>query len=170
MRITGGEFKGRRLFAPRGLDIRPTSDRVKEAVFNILGPLQDKPNVLDLFAGTGALGLEALSRGAEQAVFVDRSLKALAAIRKNIEMLDLQGRTRVVRANLPGLPKGLKELGPFDLIFLDPPYGRGLAGRSLALAAGMNLTAPGATALVEHAPSEELESAGPGWRLVRSRA
>lgn len=137
MRIVGGKFGGRRLAGPksntnRGL-IRPTSDRNRESLFNILAARMDVTGkrVIDLFAGTGALGLEALSRGASYALFVDNSTEGRALLRTNIEQLGLQGCTRIFRrdATRPG-PCG--NMPPFDLAFLDPPYAKGLGERALA--------------------------------------
>jgi 16S rRNA (guanine966-N2)-methyltransferase len=138
MRIVGGEFKGRALVAPAGRTTRPTSDRAREAIFNILAhadwsPGLDGRRVLDLFAGAGAFGFEALSRGAAFALFVETDEAARGAIRRNIETLSVFGRTRVHRRDATDLgvrPAGLS--APFDLVFLDPPYGRGLGERALA--------------------------------------
>lgn len=138
MRIVGGTFKGRALAAPSGRDTRPTSDRAREAVFNILEHATWSPGlagqrVLDLFAGAGGLGLEAMSRGASFALFVETEAAARGAIRDNIEALGLFGTTRIHRRDATDLgvkPAGLGE--PFDLVFLDPPYGRGLGERALA--------------------------------------
>ncbi len=138
MRIVGGEFKGRALDAPAGRDTRPTSDRTREGVFNILAHAPWSPGlegrrVLDLFAGSGALGLEAMSRGAAFALFVETEAAARGVIRDNIEALGLYGSTRIHRRDATDL--GLKPAGlgaPFDLVFLDPPYGKGLGQRALA--------------------------------------
>ncbi len=138
MRIVGGQFRGRALSAPAGRDTRPTTDRTREAVFNILehapwSPGLEGRRVLDLFAGSGALGLEAVSRGAAFALFVETDAAARGAIRDNIEALALFGTTRIHRRDATDLgvkPAGLGE--PFDLIFLDPPYHKGLGERALA--------------------------------------
>jgi 16S rRNA (guanine(966)-N(2))-methyltransferase RsmD len=120
MRITGGALGGRRLVAPRGERTRPTSDRVREALFAILGPL-DGADVLDLFAGSGALGLEALSRGATEATFVDAAPAAVHAVRRNLEALDLRGEVR--RADARAFLRNAQSRGrSYDLILLDPPY------------------------------------------------
>ncbi len=126
MRIVAGEFKGRQIVAPTGRDTRPTTDRVRESLFNKLehndGGLSGK-RVLDLFAGSGALGLEALSRGASFALFVDTDAKARGAIRENIEALSLTGRTRLFRRDAYDLgPKPANVGDAFDLVFMDPPY------------------------------------------------
>jgi len=117
LRIVAGEFKGRRLQAPRGARTRPTADRVREALFSMLGDV-DGERVLDLFAGSGALGIEALSRGAAEAVFVERDARAAAAIRRNLESLGVEA--RVARQDVLGFLG--REQGPFDLVFCDPPY------------------------------------------------
>jgi 16S rRNA (guanine966-N2)-methyltransferase len=118
MRIVAGSFKGRRLRAPAGARTRPTADRVREALFSILGPL-DGERVLDLFAGSGALGIEALSRGAAEAVFVDSDPRAVAAIRRNLEAIGVESAVR--RRDALAYLRGADD-GAFDLVFLDPPY------------------------------------------------
>jgi 16S rRNA (guanine966-N2)-methyltransferase len=137
MRIVGGEFRGRPLVAPASRDIRPSSDRLREALFDILlhryGDHLDGARVLDLFAGTGALGLEALSRGAAYALFVEDDATARGLIRRNIEALGLTGRTRIFRRDATQLGMA-GTVPPFDLAFVDPPYGRGLGEKALAAA------------------------------------
>jgi 16S rRNA (guanine966-N2)-methyltransferase len=118
LRVVAGHLRGRRLTAPPGRGTRPTSDRVREAVFSILGPLGGA-RVLDLFAGSGALGIEALSRGARHATFVDRDARAIAAIRRNLAALELDSATVDRRDALTFLKAAT---GPWDLVFLDPPY------------------------------------------------
>jgi 16S rRNA (guanine966-N2)-methyltransferase len=138
VRIVGGQFKGRAIAAPSGRDTRPTGDRAREAVFNVLAHATwssgfAEKRVLDLFAGSGALGLEAMSRGAAFALFVETDAAARGAIRDNIEALALFGATRIHRRDATDL--GLKPAGlgaPFDLVFLDPPYHKGLGEKALA--------------------------------------
>lgn len=135
MRIVGGALRGRKLLAPEGSAIRPTSDRVREAVFNILlHGIEDfeieGARVIDLFAGTGALGLEALSRGASFCLFVDDGVEARGLIRDNADALGLTGQTRLFRRDAAKL--GVSSAGRFALAFLDPPYGKGLAELALA--------------------------------------
>lgn len=120
MRIIAGERKGHLLFVPKGLLVRPTADRVKEALFSILGPPQKHAKVLDLFAGTGALGLEALSRGAEEAIFVEQHPSALFALEKNIIKLKYQKQSKILKKSAFHILSQLT--GPFDWIFIDPPY------------------------------------------------
>jgi len=160
MRIVAGRYRGANIWAPKEDDIRPTSDRVREAIFNILAhgmadfSLEDA-RVLDLFAGTGALGLEALSRGARYCLFIDHSAGARALIRRNIESLDLTGATKVWRRDATGLGT-LRGRAPFDCVFLDPPYGLGLAEKALAEARDGNWLSPGAMVVVEESESSEI--------------
>jgi 16S rRNA (guanine966-N2)-methyltransferase len=137
MRIVGGRYKGRAIAAPEGRDTRPTSDRAREAMFNILAHAAWSPGVegrrvLDLFAGSGALGFEAMSRGAAFALFVETEAAARGAIRDNVEAFGLFGNTRIHRRDATDLgvkPAGLGD--PFDLVFMDPPYAKGLGETAL---------------------------------------
>lgn len=133
MRIISGKSRGRKLHTPKELRgkaslIRPTSDRARESLFNIIGRRILGAKVLDLFAGTGALGLEALSRGAEQVFFVDHSPYACALIAENCRLCNEEGASHVLRRDLRKSPVFLKKIagdGAFDFIFMDPPYGQG---------------------------------------------
>src|SRR6185312_9886133 len=116
MRIIAGSHRGQTIHAPRGLDTRPTSDRVRESVFNIVGPL-DGASVLDLYAGSGAMGLEALSRGAGRATFVERDPDAVRAIERNLDKLKL--RATVLRQD--ALAALAAETRKYDLVLVDPP-------------------------------------------------
>ncbi len=128
LRIVGGNLRGRRIRVP-GRGVRPTSDRTREAVFDVLGPkLVDGASVLDLYAGTGALGIEALSRGARRAVFVEGSRPVAHALRENLDALGLADRAEVLEVDLSRIELPRDVVGPFDLVFLDPPYA-GDAGR-----------------------------------------
>lgn len=120
MRVTGGTGRGRRLQMPRGEGVRPTSDKVKQALFNILQDRIEDAAFLDLFAGTGGIGIEALSRGADRVVFVDSSRRSLDAIKKNIEQSGFSSRSQVIAADATSFLKKSSE--SFDIIFLDPPY------------------------------------------------
>jgi 16S rRNA (guanine966-N2)-methyltransferase len=120
VRIIAGTRRGHTIFAPRGQDTRPTSDRVRESVFNILGPV-DGAAVLDLFAGSGALGLEALSRGAARAVFVELDREAARAIERNLEKLRLAG-TVLCRDAVTALAAEASAGRKYDLVLVDPPY------------------------------------------------
>ena len=123
MRIIAGTHRGRRLVAPKGEHTRPTGDRVREALFNLVGPVEDAA-VLDLYAGSGALGLEALSRGARSCVFVEVDGAACKAIRINLETLELTGALVVQRDALVALREETTAGRRHDLVLLDPPYDR----------------------------------------------
>jgi 16S rRNA (guanine966-N2)-methyltransferase len=154
MRIVGGRLRGRVLAAPRSQAIRPTADRLREALFNILLHAYGDPvtgaRVLDLFAGTGALGLEAMSRGAAFTLFVDDGAEARALLRENVATLGLGGSTRIFRRNATKLGEA-HPIEPFSLIFLDPPYDRGLAEKTLLSAQTGGWLAPDALIVVEEA-------------------
>ena len=152
MRIVGGRLRGRPLAAPRSDAIRPTSDRLREAIFNVLahgyGNAVSGARVLDLFAGTGAMGLEALSRGAAFAVFVDHSPEARGLIRENVDALGLGGEARLFRRDATRLGAA-GPIAPFGIVLCDPPYGRGLAGPALASCAAGGWIGPDALVIVE---------------------
>lgn len=171
MRIIGGTFKGRVLKTPASAAIRPTSDRLRESLFNILahgyGESLANTKVIDLFAGTGALGLEALSRGARKALFVDDGSEARALIRANVEALGLGGRTRIFRRDarkLGDAPAG----EAFDLAFLDPPYGKGMAEPALAALRDGGWLAPHALAVIEEAAEAQIAMPA-GYELIEKR-
>jgi 16S rRNA (guanine966-N2)-methyltransferase len=155
MRITGGRFRSRVLDAPAGKATRPTSDRVREGLFGILaaaGVIEGR-RVLDLYAGTGALGLEALSRGAAQVTFVESRREALAVLRANVDALGVRGSSHVVASSVTTAAARLAPLGPFHLVFADPPWAlvdTGEATRALAALVAAGLLAEGAWVVVEH--------------------
>jgi len=151
VRIVAGSRKGHRIDAPKGVVTRPTGDRVREALFSILGPPPDGAVVLDLFAGAGTLGIEALSRGAERAVFADRARAAARVLRRNLDELGLAGRAEVHVGDATRFAQRLAGEGrSFSWIFLDPPYAAGLADAALAAIAAGRLLAPEGTLVVEH--------------------
>jgi 16S rRNA (guanine966-N2)-methyltransferase len=154
MRVVGGRLRSRPLAGPKSNAVRPTSDRAREALFNILTHAYGDPvtgaRVLDLFAGTGALGIEAISRGAAYALFVDESVEARALLRDNVESLGLGGVTRIFRRDASKLGPA-HPLEPFDLVFLDPPYGKGLAEKALVSAREGGWLKPQALVVVEEA-------------------
>ncbi|MDE1172988.1 MAG: 16S rRNA (guanine(966)-N(2))-methyltransferase RsmD [Parvibaculaceae bacterium] len=167
MRIVGGVHKGRALATPRDNRVRPTSDRTREAIFNVLAhaglagdggdPFElEGARVLDMFAGTGALGLEALSRGAAFALFVEEHVESRGLIRDNIEAMGLTGTAKIYRRDATRMGERPASAGsPFNLLFADPPYGKGLAERALASARDGGWLAPGALCLVEEAASSD---------------
>ena len=163
MRVIGGRFKGTRLAAPGAqgggkAHLRPTSDRLRESIFNLLAhgdyPDIEGLRVLDLFAGTGALGFEALSRGASWTVFIDDGPAARGLIRQNIETLDVIGQTKLWRRDATRL--GPCRGAPFDLTFADPPYGTDLGGRAMASAIEGGWLVPGATVVLEQGVSDQV--------------
>ncbi|MEM6461128.1 MAG: 16S rRNA (guanine(966)-N(2))-methyltransferase RsmD [Pseudomonadota bacterium] len=152
MRIVGGSFKGRVLKAPRSASIRPTTDRTREALFNILThtfrtALKGR-RMLELFAGTGAVGLEALSRGADFVAFVEQSTQGQALLRQNIALLGVERQSRVFRRDATALGR-VGSLEPFDLLFADPPYGHGLGESALQSAASGGWLKSGALVILE---------------------
>ena len=157
MRVIAGEFRGRKLLAPRGGRIRPTSDPVREAIFNILGPTWTYHEILDLFAGTGALGIEAISRGAGRAVFVEQGREALKILKGNLEALGLTSRARVLALAAKRGIKVLAEEGEaFDLIFMDPPYRKDLVGKTLQEIARRGILSTPGLIVAEHSPTEAI--------------
>jgi 16S rRNA (guanine966-N2)-methyltransferase len=154
MRVVGGRLRSRLIAGPKSDAVRPTSDRLREALFNILTHAYGDPvtgaRVLDLFAGTGALGIEAISRGAAYALFVDEGVQARALLRDNVEQLGLGGVTRIFRRDAGKLGP-VHPLDPFDLAFADPPYGKGLAEQALTSARAGGWLTPRALIVVEEA-------------------
>jgi 16S rRNA (guanine966-N2)-methyltransferase len=164
MRVIAGAHRGRTLHAPRGSATRPTSDRVREALFSILGEMGGLA-VLDLFAGSGALGIEALSRGAVAATLVDRSAASIEAIRRNLQTLGIDA--EVVRADaVAWCEQAKRRARQYDLVFLDPPYRHGsLLGATLTAALDGVLT-PGARVVAE---SDRRQPLGLGLHLLDER-
>jgi 16S rRNA (guanine966-N2)-methyltransferase len=172
MRIVGGQLRGRLLATPRSHAIRPSADRLRESLFNVLAHAYGDPvtgaRVLDLFAGTGALGLEALSRGASFALFIDHAAEARALLRENVAELGLGGVSRIFRRDATNLG-AVQNLAPFALIFLDPPYGRGLTAKALASARDGGWFAAGALVVVEEA-ADAAFAAPEGFEELERRA
>ncbi|MBV8790895.1 MAG: 16S rRNA (guanine(966)-N(2))-methyltransferase RsmD [Pseudolabrys sp.] len=154
MRVVGGRLGSRPLKGPKSQGIRPTSDRLREALFNILAHSYGDPvsgaRVLDLFAGTGALGIEAISRGATYALFIDDGVESRALLRDNVETLGLGGVTRIFRRDATKLGP-VYPVEPFTFAFLDPPYGKGLAEKSLTSMREGGWLRPGSVVVVEEA-------------------
>ena len=154
MRVVGGRFRGRTLAGPKSDAIRPTSDRLRETIFNVLahgyGDPVEGARVIDLFAGTGAMGIEALSRGAAFCLFVDEGAQARGLIRENVESLGLGGATRLFRRDATRMGAAGQN-PPASLVFCDPPYGKDLAPRALKSCADRGWLSPGALVVVEEA-------------------
>lgn len=169
MRVIAGRLKGRRLASVPGTDTRPTTDRVKEALFNIIGPYFSGGWGLDLYAGTGALGIEGLSRGLERVVFVDASPRAVRVIRTNLEALGLTAQADVYKADVR---RALADLGRrglrFDVLFLDPPYAHQHIAEDLSEAALRGIVRHGAVAVAEHSRTVELPARIEGFVKVKT--
>jgi 16S rRNA (guanine966-N2)-methyltransferase len=172
MRIVGGKFGSRPLKGPKSDAIRPTADRLRESLFNILAHGHGDPvigaRVLDLFAGTGALGIEALSRGATYVLFVDDGVEARALLRDNVESLGLGGVTRIFRRDATKLGPA-HPVEPFNLCFLDPPYGKGLAEKALVAARDGGWLLPDAFVVVEEAADAKF-AAPEGYEELERRS
>ncbi|MEA2993640.1 MAG: rRNA (guanine966-N2)-methyltransferase [Alphaproteobacteria bacterium] len=172
MRVVGGRLRGRTLTAPKSQAIRPTADRLRESLFNILIHAYENPivdaRVLDLFAGTGALGIEAISRGAAFVLFVDDGVEARSLLRANVEALGLGGVTRVFRRDATKLGV-VHPVEPFSLVFADPPYGKGLGEKALASARDGGWLTPQALIVVEEAVAAGFK-APEGYDEIERRA
>ena len=164
MRVVAGKWGGRTLRAPRGTSVRPTTDRVREAVFAILGDDVEGSVVLDLFAGTGAMAIEALSRGATAAVLVESSPPALDALRANLAALEAESAVCLPLDYREAVRKLSAKGRTFNLVFLDPPYGKGLVGRSAGLLSRAGIFAPGAVVVAERASRDPVETLPAEWR------
>ena len=164
MRIVAGKWGGRTIRAPRGTFVRPTTDRVREAVFAILGEDVKGSVVLDLFAGTGAMAIESLSRGAAGAVLVESSPIALNALRANLAALEAKGALCLPLDYREAVRRLSAKGKTFDLVFLDPPYGKGLVGLSAGLLSRAGILAPGAVVVAERASRDPEETLPPEWR------
>ena len=148
MRVIAGSFKGRRLKTPTWEGLRPTSDKLRETLFNILAPRMPGARVLDGFAGTGAIGIEALSRGAAHVTFVEADARAVRLIERNLGHCGVTDRYAIIRARFAGAA-GRLAAGSFDLIFLDPPYRA--EDMAAVLGAAAPLVAPDGLVVLEHA-------------------
>ena len=170
IRVIGGELKGRKLVTVPGIETRPTADRVREAIFNILGHHVRGAHVLDLYAGTGAMGIEALSRGARFVFFADERKTALAALGKNIKTCSLESKSVAVKWNLLDNLNILRSYSPaFDLIFMDPPYNKDMIQPTLSNLCLSQSLANGARLVLEHSPLEPIPENRPEFKLADQR-
>jgi 16S rRNA (guanine966-N2)-methyltransferase len=170
MRIISGTSKGRRLATPKSQAIRPTSDRVKELIFNILGEKVEAKIVLDLFAGTGNLGIEALSRGARKALFVEKGRQALRLIQRNLSLFGMNGRSEILPKDVSRAIGILQQRGEsFDLILMDPPYEKGLIQKTLMKLHSHRIYHEDSILVIEHDRREPIPEMVEGWILTRQR-
>jgi 16S rRNA (guanine966-N2)-methyltransferase len=170
MRIIGGTSKGKRLVTPKGRALRPTSDRVKESIFNILGGVVEGKVVLDLFAGIGNLGIEALSRGAKRVIFVERGREATRLIKSNLDQCGMAMVSEIISKDVIRAIGALHQRGEiFDLILMDPPYGKGLIEKTLSKLQSYRIYHGDSILVIEHDRREPLPTEADGWSLVRQR-
>jgi 16S rRNA (guanine(966)-N(2))-methyltransferase RsmD len=163
MRIIAGRLKGRRLTAVPGTDVRPTSDALRETLFNVLGPTLDGARVLDAFAGTGAIGLEALSRGAAHATFVERDGRALAVLRANVDHCGVADACSIIRGDF--LRDDRTRGAGFTLVVLDPPYA--IASLDEAVARAVAAAAPTGRIVLEHSRRRPSPEHAGSWQRTR---
>jgi 16S rRNA (guanine966-N2)-methyltransferase len=163
VRIIGGTLRGKKLYSFRGLAIRPTTDYLRESIFNILASRVEDAVVLDLFAGTGSFGIEALSRGAAFSVFVDSQVQSVRGLTKNICACRLEGKCTVFRKDILRGLGFLRALGVgFDLVFMDPPYNKGFVERTMHIVDRSACIVPNACVVIEHSVCELLpDKVGP---------
>ena len=164
MRIIAGELKGRRIEAPKWDGLRPTSDKLRETLFNVLAPRIVGAHVLDGYAGTGAVGIEALSRGAAHVTFVEKDPRAVRLVEANLQRCGVEDRYAIIRAGLADAIRRL-DAARFDIIFLDPPYGADTLADAVALAD--QLAGAGTVVVIEHASKNESPAASGGVSRVR---
>ena len=170
IRIIGGELKGRKLATVRGLKTRPTADRVRESIFNILGNCVRGARVLDLYAGTGAMGIEALSRGAESVLFADDNKAALATLEENIKTCSLENRTKSIKWNIFKNLNIIRSYTPaFNLVFLDPPYNKNMIQSTLLNLDMSRCLENGSRLALEHSPQEPIPASLPGFKISDQR-
>jgi 16S rRNA (guanine(966)-N(2))-methyltransferase RsmD len=170
MRIISGTSKGKRLATPKSQALRPTSDRVKESIFNILGGVVEGKVVLDLFAGTGNLGIEALSRGAQKTFFVEKGSAAIRLIKKNLYQCRFMGHIEIIPKDVNRAIGILYQRGEiFDLIMMDPPYQKGLIQRTLDKLQSHKIYHNDTILMIEHDRREPLPTISDAWKLIRQR-
>lgn len=155
MRIISGKNKGMRLYAPEGESVRPTGDKIKEAIFNIIGPISEEAYVLELFAGSGGMGIEFLARGAKHCTFVDASPKSISYVKKNLELCKFKDRAKILLSDYEKAIINLsKNNEKFDFIFADPPYALNAGLNIVKYVVEYNILKPCGTLIVE---SEKIE-------------
>jgi 16S rRNA (guanine966-N2)-methyltransferase len=170
MRIISGMSKGRKLATPKSQSLRPTSDRVKESIFNVLGEEIEGGVVLDLYAGTGNLGIESLSRGAKKVIFVEKGRHALGLIQRNLAQFGLEEKSEILPIDANRAIGILNQRGEyFDLIFIDPPYEKGLIEKTLTKLNSHQIYHRDSLLVIEHHRRELLPPLLNRWNLIRQR-
>jgi 16S rRNA (guanine966-N2)-methyltransferase len=170
LRIISGEFRGRKLEKLEGMDIRPTTDRVKESLFNMLGARLFDCAFLDLFAGTGGIGIEAYSRGASKIVFIDESSKSIKVLKSNLEMLMLLDKVEVYNTDyINAINKLALDNRKFDIIFIDPPYLKGFAQNALIHINDNNLINENGIIVIEHDIQDKMPESVGNLNLQRQK-
>lgn len=168
VRVIAGELKGRQLKAVPGKATRPTTDKVKEAVYQVIGPFFDGGTVMDLFAGSGSLGIEALSRGMDTCVFVDKHPKAIHTIHENVKAMKLEGQAEVFRADaFRAINKAAKRKLSFNLILLDPPYKKVVYEKLLNEIVELQLIRENGIIYCEHDIMEKLPDDHENFTLIK---
>ena len=168
MRVIAGSARRLNLITPKGMSTRPTSDKVKETLFNILAPDLYQTSFLDLFAGSGGIGIEALSRGSRHCTFVEKDKEALACIRKNLETTHFTDIATVYPYDVLGISSGLHYSGAFDIVFMDPPYDQGLEAKTLSMLAKSSLIDKDTLLIAEVSSANDMSYAtGLGYEIIR---
>ena len=170
MRVIAGKARRMSLITPKGFDVRPTTDRIKETLFNIIQNEIKDSRFLDLFAGSGGIGIEALSRGAGFCAFADKDKRSIACIRENLEHTRLQDASCVMNCDYRQALMRLRKTDPFDIIFLDPPYGKGLEFEALGLIESERLLADEGLIIIEALIDTDYTASIPkSFRIVREK-
>lgn len=168
MRIVAGDFGGRRLKAVPGMQTRPTTDKIKESLFNIIGPYFDGGRSLDLFAGSGGLSIEAVSRGVAQAVLIDRQYQAIKTIKDNVAVTKAPERFEIIKGDAKRVLEQLAVKNErFDWVFLDPPYAKQQIIKDIDKCQELKLLNPGCHIICETDANADLPDELPGFKLVR---
>ncbi len=169
MRIISGNFRGKRLHGPRNKDLRPTSDRLRESLFDILGPAVQGASFLDAFAGTGAIGLEALSRGAKEVVFIDSNREAVVLIRRNLELCAVTTGYQILQQDVFTSMRALARAGfHANIVFLDPPYHWGPYRDLIGTLFRTGIASAGTRVILEHHSKAAVPDSESAFRRVRT--
>ncbi len=167
MRIIAGEAKGRKLTTPKNQDVRPTVDRVKESIFNLISPYINDSVVVDLFAGTGSLGLEAISRGAAKVYFIDNSLSSISILKKNINITGFSEKSRIIHSHYGKALKNLPEKA--DIFLIDPPYNKGYVMDCVEKISVNEAVSDGGILMIEHGNEEKVPEKFDGIKLIKRK-